>query len=188
MARGGRMRLQFHARGEARGRVLLAGQSRPCRPRNRRRCEPEAHPGRGPHGPFTSAGAHDQSRGCYDNGGRPRCATAAALAICRRHGQGPDRGAADPRADSPVPGRQGSREAAQPGRSAAGQARVRPVLANQAGRPASDQPGTPRQWGVSLPGVDRPLPEREYALGRDGHPRASRLHSAIDWLEAASPR
>jgi len=85
------MRLQFHAGGEAHGRVLLAGQCRPCRPRNRRRCEPEAHPGRGPHGPFTSAGAHDQSRGCYDNGGRPRCATAAAPAICRRHVQGPDR-------------------------------------------------------------------------------------------------
>ena len=45
----------------------------------------------GPNGPFTSAGAHDQSRGCYDNGGRPRCATAAAPAIRRRHGQGPDR-------------------------------------------------------------------------------------------------
>ena len=52
---------------------------------------PEAHPGPGPDSPFTSAGAHDQSRGCYDNGGRPRCATAAAPAICRRYSQGPDR-------------------------------------------------------------------------------------------------
>ena len=73
------------------GRALRAGQSRSCQPRNRGGCEPEADPGPGPNGPFTSAGAHDQSRGCYDNGGRPRCATAAAPAIRRRHGQGPDR-------------------------------------------------------------------------------------------------
>ncbi len=72
------------------GRALKAGRSRPCRPRDRRCCKPAAHPGPGPHGPFTSAGAHDQSRGCYDNGGRPRCATAAAPAICRGHGQGLD--------------------------------------------------------------------------------------------------
>jgi len=66
--------------GEACARSLHAGQSRPCEPSNRRRCEPEAHPGPGPDSSFTNAGAHDQSRGCYDNGGRPRCAT-AALAI-----------------------------------------------------------------------------------------------------------
>ncbi len=41
---------------------------------------PMPHPGPGPDGPFTSAGTHDQSQGCYDNGGRPRCATAAATA------------------------------------------------------------------------------------------------------------
>ena len=42
------------------------------------------------------------------------------------------------------------------------------LLADQAGRPAPDQPRSPGQQRLPLPGMGPPLPDREHALGRGG--------------------
>ena len=62
-------------------------------------------------------------------------------------------------------------QAGQARRSAAGEPRLRPVLADQARRPAPDQPGPVRQRGESYQTWLAGAPGRERPLGRDG-PRA----------------
>ncbi len=149
--------------------ALRAGQSRSCQPRNRGGCEPEADPG--PNVPFTSAGAHDQSRGCYDNGGRPRCATAAAPAIRRRHGQGPDRAGGLAGRFAGIRGDRGGRlSPSARRRKGLGQGRVR-----RSGGCGSDQRGVA---GESFVGLCR---------RRRSHPEAPGLqHRKLPWKSGRS--